>query len=185
MKVKQILEARYQKTNAKSLDGWFIAGKNVQQITIMLSDCQAQRARNETYDSICKIVDYDTSGPGWFSVYRDGLKPGTEVIFGQGETQDGERRWYVMPTSDAEVVGWFIRGPNYLDDINEAKYHGVDQLVDCPNCLGRGWDYYVVDAHDVEKDICHFCDGEGRVREEKVLALQKRQAEARMYRDYD
>lgn len=116
MKLADVFEARYQETDSMTLDGWFVAGNNRQQITIALDGCKPQRMRGGGYgDTICRIVDYDTSGPGWFSVYRDGLKPGTEVIFGKGETEDGERRWFVMPTSEAEVVGWFIRGPNYLD----------------------------------------------------------------------
>lgn len=114
MKLKQLHEARYQDTDSKSLEGWFVAGKHKAPITIALNNCAPQKVRDGYGDTICQIVDYESVGTA-VTHYRDGLKPGTKVIFGEGETERGERRWYVMPTSEAEVVGWFIRGPNYID----------------------------------------------------------------------
>lgn len=174
MKVKQILEAKYGGSKERKLEGYFIAGNKNDRITIIIGDFK-DVGRGKTH---ARIVDWESVNGFLVHYYKDALEPGTEVEFGEARGQ-----WYIMPMTDNPATGWFIRGPDLF--IDEAKYHGVDNLVDCPNCLGRGWEYVVLDLEDVEKDICHFCDGEGQVREEKVLALQKRRAEAKHYIEYD
>jgi hypothetical protein len=113
--IRSLREAKYQDTDAKALEGYFVAGNHVQKIKIALANCTPQRVRDGFGDTICEIVDYETTGTAVFH-WRDGLAPGTKVIFGDGEDETGFRRWFVMPTSDAEVVGWFIRGPDYVVD---------------------------------------------------------------------
>ena len=92
-----------------------------------------------------------------------------------------------MPMYDSPATGWFIRGPNLPYDprdvtdiyVGEAKYHGVDNVVECPRCKGKGWEYSVIDLYDVEKDTCMMCSGEGKVTQDKVNKLTKRQHNAK------
>lgn len=60
-----------------------------------------------------------------------------------------------------------------ISQIIEAQYHGLAEMVECPNCKGKGWYWhtsqYSEEDFDHSKEPCDMCDTTGSITRQKYL----------------